>query len=151
MERMSKLATASTTTMSSATVQLPTTFTRTTVGASFTLLMDNGDSRCRNRLQTPSIPSIRMPRSRRLANGETKMESVIVMSRLLHLRLSCNIPRMSLHHICLEFIIIILGNLCCSHAFVCEVEKQKSLETFNTDLGITSMNGKERAAKFVYV
>ena len=96
MERMSKLATASTTTKSSAIVQLTTTSTRTTMGVSFTLLMGNGDSRRRNPLQTPSMSSIRMPRSRRLANGETKMESVIVMSRSLHLRLSCNIPRMSL-------------------------------------------------------
>ena len=96
MERMSKLATASTTTKSSATLQLTTTSTRTTMGVSFTLLMGNGDSRRRNRLQSPSMPSIRMPRARRLENGETKMESVIVMSRSLHLRLSCNIPRVSL-------------------------------------------------------
>ena len=152
MERMSKLATASTTIKSPANVQLTTISMRTTVGVSFTLLMNNGESRRRNRLQTPSMPSIRMPRSRRSASGETKMESVVVMSRSLQLRLSCNIPRMFLSsYFCLEFIIIILSNLCCSNLFVCEVESQKGLETLNADFGITSMNEQERPAKFVYV
>ena len=150
MGRMSKLATASTTTKSSATVRLTTTSTRTTVGVSFTLLMGNGDSRRRNPLQTLSMSSIRMPRSRRLANGETKMESVIVRSRSLHFILSCNIPLMSLssdvfriHHKhtwqLLLFPFFLRGGIA------------EEFETLNADLGITSMNGQERPAKLVYV
>ena len=42
--------------------------------------------------------------------------------------------------------IITLSDYCISNLIICQVEAHESSETFNTDLGIMSMNGKEHPA-----